>query len=59
MSTAPRPGGVTSSWLPRTARIDEVVVELPNVTTLRLSPVSESFPQFLPGQFNMVYMPGF
>lgn len=49
----------TIGWLPQAVRVAEVVAEIPNVWTLRLAHEAEAPPEFSPGQFNMVYLPGF
>lgn len=46
-------------WLPRNVQIEEIIAETPNVWTFRISSMEGGFPEFSPGQFNMVYVPGF
>ncbi len=48
-------------WLAHTVRIDKVVPEIPDVATYELSfvdPAVAAKYQFIPGQFNMLYLPG-
>lgn len=59
MNRMPTPTPTASPWLPRTYAVDEIIEEIPNVRTLRLVPETGTAPPFAPGQFNMVYMPGF
>jgi NAD(P)H-flavin reductase len=62
MIAAPQPTPIASPWLPRVATIESIVPETPGVATYRLrftgSGRSEEY-AFLPGQFNMLYLPGF
>lgn len=63
MTSAARPLPATSHpWAPQTARITNIISETPGVITLELrregnSPTTGF--RFLPGQFNMLYAPGF
>jgi NAD(P)H-flavin reductase len=61
MATATAPPA-SSPWLPRSARISKVRPEAPGVFTYELNFDSNGkrakFP-FRPGQFNMVYLPGY
>lgn len=53
---------VTNPWHPATAVIEDIVPETPGVATYRLrleNPVQVSGYGFQPGQFNMLYLPGF
>ena len=56
------PPAVTGNpWLAHTVRIDKVVPEIPDVATYDLSfvdPTVAAKYQFIPGQFNMLYLPG-
>lgn len=48
-------------WLCQTVRIDSIEAEIPEVSTYELSFVDRSIAaryRFLPGQFNMLYLPG-
>jgi len=48
-------------WLSRTVEIVDILPELPGVSTYRLrfqDPALQSSYRFLPGQFNMLYLPG-
>ena len=58
MTASIKQGHAANIWLPRAVRIEEVAVELPKVWTLRVTPEEGDFPTFLPGQFNMLYLPG-
>lgn len=60
IQTTPTPA--TSPWLPRSAVIEEIDAETAGVATYRLresGPESRRGYDFLPGQFNMLYLPGF
>lgn len=51
----------SSPWLPRTVTITEQIPEVSGIVTYRLSfddPLAEQSYRFLPGQFNMLYLPG-
>lgn len=52
---------VTNPWMPRPVTIGEVQPEVPGVTTYRLDFLDseDSSFAFRPGQFNMLYLPGF
>lgn len=57
----PMPDHSANPWLPRPARIEEIRPETPGVGTYRLretGDVAATRYDFLPGQFNMLYMPG-
>jgi NAD(P)H-flavin reductase len=56
--TVPRP---TSPWLPHPVSIETIQQEVPGISTYKLAFVDPHFAQsyrFLPGQFNMLYLPG-
>lgn len=56
------PNSVVNPWLPRQAVIEHVHSEAPGVWTYRLSETSSNLAvgyHFQPGQFNMLYLPGF
>lgn len=61
MTAGPASPG-TSLWTPHVATIETIVDETPGVRTYELAitdrQVGDSF-RFAPGQFNMVYLPGF
>ncbi|MCC9608345.1 FAD/NAD(P)-binding protein [Blastopirellula sp. JC732] len=59
MNATPAPMPAVNPWLPRMFRIAEIIAEIPSVRTFRLAPESDETPDFLPGQFNMVYLPGY
>ena len=49
-------------WLPHTARVDRIASEVPGIATYDLQLEEEAVARafsFLPGQFNMLYLPGF
>ncbi len=59
--TVSRPQLRDNPWLTHTVRIEEIVNETVGVTTYRLLLTGNSTReryQFIPGQFNMLYMPG-
>jgi NAD(P)H-flavin reductase len=60
LTSAPSP--LTSPWVPHAARIRSILAESPGVTSYELvfenQHVAEEY-DFLPGQFNMLYVPGF
>lgn len=56
------PDHAANPWLPRSARIEEIRPETPGVWTYRLcetGDVAARCYEFLAGQFNMLYLPGF
>lgn len=59
MSTIPQRIRSTSPWQPQTYRIEEINVELNNVWSFSLRSEEGETPTFRPGQFNMLYVPGF
>lgn len=63
MSHWPSPSSIqrANPWHTETVRIDEIVQEAEGIATYRLSiasPVKDSDYRFIPGQFNMLYLPG-
>lgn len=59
--SSPPPAVADNPWLPHTVRIEKVVAEIPDVSTYDLSFVDSTAAEkyrFLPGQFNMLYLPG-
>ncbi len=63
MSHWPSPSSIqrANPWHTETVRIDEIVQEVEGIATYRLSiasPVKDSDYRFIPGQFNMLYLPG-
>ena len=51
-----------SPWLSHTVRIGEITAEVPGVATYHFEftdPQRGAAYRFLPGQFNMIYLPGF
>lgn len=59
MSSTPQPMQNTNHWQPKLYRIGEVISELTNVWTFHLNPEEGDSSFFQPGQFNMLYVPGF
>lgn len=59
MNTEPQPLRVANCWQPQSMCIKEIFAEIPNVWTLHLSPKGRDTRLFQPGQFNMLYVPGF
>lgn len=59
---APQPAAVdVNPWLSQTVRIDAITAEIPDVATYDLTFVDPDIAtryRFLPGQFNMLYLPG-
>jgi len=58
----PMPAASGNPWLPRLAKIEAIEPETPGVSTYRLSAAGDApadVYDFLPGQFNMLYLPGF
>lgn len=49
----------TSNWQPESFRIEDIAAEVPGVWTIHLRREQESVSMFKPGQFNMLYVPGF
>ena len=52
---------VDNPWLTQTVRIESIIAEIPDVTTYELAFVDPQLTaryRFLPGQFNMLYLPG-
>lgn len=63
MSHWPSPSSIqrANPWHTETVRIDEIVQEAEGIATYRLSiaaPAKDSDYRFVPGQFNMLYLPG-
>lgn len=63
MSHWPSPSSIqrANPWQTETVRIDDIVQEAEGIATYRLSiasPVKDSNYRFVPGQFNMLYLPG-
>jgi NAD(P)H-flavin reductase len=59
--TTPLPAAAHNPWLSHTVRIAEITPEIPGVDTYDLEfvePELNARYQFLPGQFNMLYLPG-
>lgn len=50
-------GGKPGLWQPLSFRISEIIRELPDIDTYWLEAPADY--RFLPGQFNMIYMPGY
>ncbi|PQO25637.1 Ni/Fe hydrogenase subunit gamma [Blastopirellula marina] len=59
MSATPQSMRGTNPWTPRPFRIEGIIAELTSVWTFCLSPEEGDSPSFQPGQFNMLYVPGF
>lgn len=58
MNTVSQPIRV-SNWQPQLFRIESIADEIPGVRTIHLANELERIPSFSPGQFNMLYIPGF
>jgi NAD(P)H-flavin reductase len=62
MSPWPSPSSIqrANPWHTQTVRIDDIVQETEGIATYRLShlPTDDQDYRFIPGQFNMLYLPG-
>ncbi|MFO1043447.1 MAG: FAD/NAD(P)-binding protein [Planctomycetaceae bacterium] len=62
MSPWPSPSSIqrANPWHTQTVRIDDIVQEAEGIATYRLShlPTDDQDYRFIPGQFNMLYLPG-